>query len=372
MALTTHKVMLDKFNMRGLELKNRLVMAPLTRCRAGDTRVPNALMAEYYSQRADAGLIITEATSISQQGTGYVGNAGVFNDAQRDGWKPVVEAVHKGGSKFFLQLWHQGRASHSDFQQNNQLPVSASAIKLNGDSIHTPLGKKEYETPRALETEEIPGIVNDYKEAARRAKEAGFDGVEIHAANGYLIDQFLQSKTNHRTDKYGGSVEKRYQFLKEIVEAIATVYEPGRIGVRISPNGVFNDMGSPDFREQFIYVAEQLDQYGLAFIDVLDGLAFGFHKLGEPITLSDLRKVYSGPLMGNCGYDFKSAEKAIEEHRADLIAFGRPYITNPDLATRYANGWPLSDFSDMSKWYSPGAEGYTTWPTFKQQLDGKK
>ncbi|MDR3613428.1 MAG: alkene reductase [Candidatus Obscuribacterales bacterium] len=372
MTVKTHKVLLDKFSLRGLELKNRFVMAPLTRGRAGETRVPNALMAEYYSQRTDAGLIITEATSISQQAIGWIGNAGIFNDAQKEGWKPVVEAVHKGGSRFFLQLWHQGRVSHSDFQVDHKLPVAPSAVQLKGDKIHTPLGKKDYEVPRALETDEIPGIVNDYREAARRAKEAGFDGVEIHSANGYLIDQFLQSKTNLRTDKYGGSVEKRYQFLKEVVEAVTTVFEPGRVGVRLSPNGIYDDMGSPDFREQFLYVAEQLDTYGLAYIHVLDGLAFGFHNLGEPVTLSDLRKVFSGPLMGNCGYDFSLAEKAIEEDRADLIAFGRPYITNPDLATRYANGWPLTDYSDMSQWYSHDAKGYTTYLTFQQQLDGKK
>jgi N-ethylmaleimide reductase len=366
MLQKTQPALLEKFNLQGLELKNRIVMAPLTRGRAGESRVPNALMAEYYSQRADAGLIITEATSISLQAIGWLGNAGIYNDAQMSGWKTVVEAVHKAGAPFFLQLWHQGRTSHSDFQVNNQLPVAPSAIKINGDKTHTLKGKRDYEVPRALETEEIPGIVNDYKEAARRAKEAGFDGVEIHAANGYLIDQFLQSKTNHRTDKYGGSIEKRFQFLKEVFEAVATVFPANRIGVRIAPNGIYNDMGSPDFREQFLYVAEQLDSYGPAYIHALDGLAFGFHKLGEPITLNDLRTKFSGPLMGNCGYDFATAEAAIEEKTADLIAFGRPYITNPDLATRFAKGWALTDYSDMSAWYSDGAEGYTTYKKFQE------
>jgi N-ethylmaleimide reductase len=372
MAQQTQLALLEKFNLRGLELRNRIVMAPLTRGRAGETRVPNALMATYYGQRADAGLIVTEATSISLQAIGWLGNAGIYNDAQVEGWKPVVDAVHKGGAKFFLQLWHQGRSSHSDFQVDGKLPVAPSAIKLNNDFIHTPKGKKDHEVPRALETDEIPGIVNDYREGARRAKEAGFDGVEIHAANGYLIDQFLQSKTNHRTDKYGGSIEKRFQFLKEIVEAISTVFEPGRIGVRLAPNGVYNDMGSPDFREQFLYVAKQLDAYGPAYIHVLDGLAFGFHKLGEPITLADLRTVYNGPLMANCGYELATAEAAIEAKEADLVAFGRPYITNPDLATRFANGWPLTDFSDMSNWYSEGAQGYTTYLTYPEQQSAKK
>ena len=366
MAQKTQLALLEKFDLRGLELKNRVVMAPLTRGRTGDTRVPNSLMAKYYSQRADAGLIITEATSISLQAIGYIGNAGIYNDAQMEGWKPAVEAVHKGGAKFFFQLWHQGRASHRDFQVDGQLPVAPSAIQINGGSTHTPKGKKAYEVPRALETAEIPRIVSDYKEAARRAKEAGFDGVEIHAANGYLIDQFIQSKTNHRVDKYGGSIEKRFQFLKEIVEAISEVLEPARIGVRLAPNGAFNDMGSPDFREQFLYVAKQLDVYGLAYIHLMDGLAFGFHKLGDPITLMDFRSVFTGPLIGNCGYDLAKAEEAIKSKAADLIAFGRPYITNPDLATRFANGWTLNDFTDMSKWYTAGEEGYTTYLSYQE------
>jgi len=367
MAQKTQLALLEKFDLRGLELKNRVVMAPLTRGRAGETRVPNALMAKYYAQRADAGLMITEATAISLQAIGWIGSAGIYNDAQTEGWKPVVNAVHEGGARFFLQLWHEGRASHSDFQVDGQLPVAPSAIKITGDTTHTPKGKKEFEVPRALETNEIPEIVNDYKNAAKRAREAGFDGVEVHAANGYLIDQFLQSKTNKRTDDYGGSIEKRYQFLKEIVEAVSTVFEPGRIGVRLSPNGVYNDMGSPDFREQFFYVAKHLDDYGLAYIHVLDGLGFGFHNLGEPMTLADLRTGFGGPLMGNCGYDLAKAEAALEAKTADLIAFGRPYITNPDLATRLANGWPLTDYTDMSAWYSDGAQGYTTYLTYQEQ-----
>ncbi len=367
MAQKTQLALLEKFDLRGLELKNRVVMAPLTRGRAGDTRVPNSLMAKYYGQRADAGLIITEATSISLQAIGYIGNAGIYNDAQLEGWKPVIEAVHKGGAKMFLQLWHQGRASHSDFQVGGQLPVAPSAIKINGDQTHTPKGKKDYEIPRALETDEIPAIVTDYKEAARRAKEAGFDGVEIHAANGYLVDQFIQSKTNHRIDKYGGTIEKRFQFLKEIVEAISKVLEPARIGVRLGPNGSFNDMGSPDFREQFLYVAKQLDVYGLAYIHLMNGLPSGLHKLGEPITLRDMRSVFTGPLIGNCGYDLEKAEEAIKSKAADLISFGRPYITNPDLTTRFANGSPLNDFTDMSKWYTAGEEGYTTYLTYREQ-----
>ncbi len=278
-------------------------------------------------------------------------------------WKPVVESVHNAGGRFFLQLWHTGRASHSSFHPGH-LPVAPSAILLNnGEDIHTPIGKVAREVPRALETSEIARVVNDYRNAAARAKRAGFDGVEIHGANGYLVDEFLQSKTNHRTDQYGGSIENRFRFLKEIVEAVQTVYPAHRIGVRLSPNGVFNDMGSPDYREQFLYVAEQLDRYGLAYLHVMDGLAFGFHGHGEPMTLPEFRKVFRGPLMGNCGYTREAAEKAIASGAADLIAFGRPFISNPDLVERFRNHWPLNADAPVSDWYSPsGPKGYTDYP----------
>ncbi len=201
---------------------------------------------------------------------------------------------------------------------------------------------------------------------AANGKQAGFDGVEIHSANGYLIDQFLQSKTNKRSDQYGGSVANRYRFLKEIVESILTVWDAGRVGIRLSPNGVFNDMGSPDYRETFTYVVQQLNNYGLAYLHLLDGLAFGFHEQGEPMTLAEFRKVYDGVLMGNCGYDRESAEQAIANGDADLIAFGRPYISNPDLVTRFANNWELNPDADMSIWYSFGSEGYTDFPTYQE------
>ena len=289
--------LLSPFDLRGLPLRNRVVMAPLTRARAGRARVPNALMVRYYTQRASAGLIITEATVVSEQGCGWVDSPGIYNDTQEEGWKGIVGALHAEGTPTFLQLWHCGRASHSSFH-GGQPAVSASAIKINGDSIHTPEGKKPYETPRALEVSEISGVVDDYRLAAERARAAGFDGVEIHAANGYLIDQFLQSKTNRRTDRYGGSTENRYRFLKEIVEAVLTVWPAERVGVRLSPNGDFNDMGSEDYRETFTYVAGQLDAFGLAYLHVVDGLAFGFHGLGEPMTLPEFRAVFSGSADG--------------------------------------------------------------------------
>jgi N-ethylmaleimide reductase len=323
-------------------------------------------MAQYYEQRADAGLIITEATVISQQANGWNHTPGIYSDEQVQGWKLTVDAVHKKDTPIFLQLWHCGRASHSSFYENGQLPVAPSAIKIEGDSIHTPTGKHSYEIPRALETDEIPGIVEDYRRAAERAKAAGFDGVEIHSANGYLLDEFLQSKTNKRTDRYGGSLENRFRFLKEVVESVSTVWPSDRIGVRLAPNGAYNDMGSPDFRETFLYVAKELDKYNLAYIHMLDGLAFGFHELGQPITLSDFRTVFSGPLMGNCGYDFKTAEAAISQGNADLIAFARPFISNPDLVERYKNDWPLNPPAEMKDWYSYTEVGYTDFPAYEK------
>ncbi|MEM1181554.1 MAG: alkene reductase [Acidobacteriota bacterium] len=357
--------LLQPLDLHGLELPNRVVMAPLTRARAGIERVPNALMAEYYRQRAAAGVIITEATAISPQANGWNQSPGIYTDEMTRGWAEVVKTVHDAGGRIFLQLWHTGRASHSDFH-GGELPVAPSAIALAGDGIHTPEGKKDYEVPRALETSEIPALVEDYRRAAERAKEAGFDGVEVHAANGYLLDQFLQSKTNQRTDAYGGSVENRYRLLGEVVDAVTGVFPANRVAVRIAPNGVFNDMGSPDFREQFLYTAGQLDAYGLAFLDVLDGLGFGFHKMGEPLTLRDLRQVYRGPLMGNVGYTQETGEAAVAAGDADLIAFGRPFISNPDLVERFAGGLPLADPADMAVWYSAGEEGYTDFPTHRE------
>jgi len=356
--------LLQPFQLGDLALPNRVVLAPLTRGRAGKERIPNATMAEYYVQRASAGLIISEATTISAQANGWLESPGVYTDAMEAGWKQITSAVHAAGGRIFLQLWHMGRASHSDFHDGS-LPVSASAVKINGDGISTPLGKKPYEAPRALETWEIAGVVADYRRAAARARAAGFDGVEIHAANGYLIDQFLQSKTNLRTDDYGGSIEKRARFLREVVEAVSAEWPAGRVGVRISPNGVFNDMGSPNFREQFTHIATMLDRYGLAYLHVVDGLAFGFHKLGEPMTLAEFRRAFRGPLMGNCGYVLESAEKAVAEGLADLVAFGRPFISNPDLVERFRHGWPLAQPADMAAWYAPtGEKGYTDFPAY--------
>ncbi len=355
-------VLFQPFKLHDLILPNRIVLAPMTRSRAGTGRLPNRLMAEYYAQRSSAGLLITEATTISEQANGWNESPGIYTDQMAEGWQHTTDAVHEKGGLIFLQLWHLGRYSHSSFH-NGKPAVAPSAIKINEEYIHTPTGKQPHEVPRALETAEIPRVVGDYRKAAERAKAAGFDGVEVHGANGYLIDTFLQSKTNQRTDQYGGSVENRYRFLEEVVEAITSVWPASRVGVRLSPNGVFNDMGSPDYREQFTFVASQLDRFDLAYLHVLDGLAFGFHKLGAPMTLADFRSVFHGPLIGNCGYTQEAAEKAISAGHADLIAFGRPFISNPDLVERFRNGWPLAPLAPMSDWYSPsGEKGYTNYP----------
>ncbi len=366
-AQTLAKTLLSPFDLAGLSLKNRVVMAPLTRGRAGKEQIPNALMAEYYAQRASVGLIISEATTISKQANGWLNSPGIYLEEQAQAWKQVVDAVHAKGTPFFLQLWHTGRASHSSFQENGQLPVSASAVKLNEDRIHTPIGKQPYETPRALETNEISLVIEDYRQAAQRAQEAGFDGIEILAGHGYLIDQFLQSKTNQRTDQYGSSLENRYRFLKEIVEAILTVFPASRVGVRLSPNSTYNDMGSPNFRETFFYVAQHLNTYGLGYLALIDGLEFnGFHELGEPMVSGEFRDVFTGAIMANSSYTQETASAAIKEGNADLIGFGRPIISNPDLVERFANGWSLNPPADQGVWYSFDKAGYIDFPTYRK------
>ena len=353
----------DPLSIGDINLKNRIVLAPMTRGRAGDERVANDLMAEYYFQRASAGLLITEATVVSEQGIGWLGSPGIYTEQMVEGWKKVTARVAPKGTPIFLQLWHCGRASHSDFH-NGELPVSASSVKLNGDEIHTPVGKKQYEAPRPLTGEEIKATVNDYRKAAENARKAGFAGVEVHAANGYLINQFLDSKTNLRTDNYGGSVENRYRFLQEVLEAVLTVYPSERVAVRLSPNGVFNDMGSPDFRETFLYVAGELNKLNLGYLHLMDGLGFGFHEQGEPMSLREFRSVYNGIIMGNCGYSLEDGRERVETGQADLVAYGRPYISNPDLVERFKNGWPLAPSDDMTYWYTSDSRGYTDYQPY--------
>ena len=354
--------LLEPFQLHALKLSNRIVMAPMTRARAGEERIPNDMMAEYYAQRASAGLIITEATTISEQANGWLNSPGIYTNEMVEGWQKTVASVHSSNGKIFLQLWHCGRASHSSFH-NGKPALAPSAIKINGEYIHTPKGKEPYETPKALSSKEICQTIKDYQNAAINAHEAGFDGVEIHSANGYLLDTFLQSKTNHRTDEYGGSIESRYRMLDEVVHAVCDVWPSTRVGVRISPNGVFNDMGSEDYREQYTYVAGELNKCNLAYLHVMDGLGFGFHEYGKPMTLAEFKNVFASPIIGNVGYTKESAQKAISEGHADLIAFGRPFISNPDLVYRFQNDLPMNPEADMSTWYTPaGAEGYIDFP----------
>jgi len=354
----------EPISIGDLHLNNRIAMAPMTRGRAGKERVPNDLMAEYYFQRSGAGLLITEATVISKQGIGWIDSPGIYTDEMVRGWEKVTGKIKPTGTPIFLQLWHCGRVSHSDFHEGN-LPVSASAVKLNGDHIRTPLGTKPYETPRPLSIDEIRATVSDYRKAAENAKAAGFSGVEVHGANGYLINQFLDATTNHRNDQYGGSLENRFRFFKEVLEAVLEVWPSDRVGVRISPNGVFNDMGCDDYRELYLYVANEINKLTLGYLHIMDGLAFGFHGKGEPMSLSEFRTVFQGVIIGNCGYTKESAQERIAEGNADIIAIGRPFITNPDLPERFRNNWPLNPSEDMSLWYTPGPEGYTNYTPYK-------
>jgi N-ethylmaleimide reductase len=348
-----------------LTLANRFVMAPLTRGRADADRSPNDLMAEYYEQRASAGLIITEATAISPQGYGWFGAPAIYNSAHVDGWRKITNAVHRNGGRIFLQLWHMGRVSHPDFQ-GGALPVGPSAIAAR-DEAHTAEGKKPYVTPRALETSEIPGIVRDYANATRLARDAWFDGVEIHAANGYLPDQFLRDGSNHRTDRYGGSVENRARFLLEVTEAVAAAWSPERVGVRLSPKGTYNDMHDSDPLKTFTYAAHALNKYGLAYLHVFEGLPGHWSaQPGERVT-PHMRRLFKGPLIVNGGYDRVTATRAVAEGEAHLAAFGTQFIANPDLVERFRVGGPLNT-PDPESFYTPGARGYTDYPVLAEAL----
>lgn len=362
MNANTH--LLSPYQLGSLELPNRVIMAPLTRARAGKKRIPNGLMKEYYTQRASAGLIISEATQISEQASGWVETPGIHNDEQIKGWQQITDAVHAQGGKIFLQLWHTGRASHPDFQPNGELPVSASAIRPAGEA-HTPMGKKPHVTPRALEPEEIPGVVQDYAQATRRAQKAGFDGVEIHAANGYLIDQFLRDCSNQRTDIYGGTLENRVRFLREVTEAVVNAWSADRVGVRLSPTNPFNDMRDSDPIATFTYASEALERFGLAYLHVLEALP-GHFLAGEGDRVSPhMRKAFKGTFMINGGYDYVSGESAIANGEADLVAYGVPFIANPDLPERFSREATLNE-PDPSTFYTHEAKGYTDYPTLKE------
>ena len=346
-------------------LANRFVMAPMTRGRAEPDGTPNDLMAEYYEQRANAGLIITEATAISPQGFGWAGAPGIYSHAHVEGWRKVTNAVHRNGGRIFLQLWHMGRASHPDFL-HGELPVPPSAIAANGEA-HTPNGKKPYVTPRALETDDIVRVVEDYAHATQLAREAWFDGVELHAANGYLIDQFLRDGSNQRTDHYGGSVENRARFLLEVTDAVARAWSPGRVGVRLWPTGTYNDMRDTDPLKTFTYATHALKRFGLAYLHVFEGLPGHWSaQPGERIT-PHLRRLFKGPLIVNGGYDLSAAKRAVAEGEADLVAFGVPFLANPDLVERFRTDAPLN-VPDAETFYTVGPRGYIDYPALAEAL----
>jgi N-ethylmaleimide reductase len=339
-------------------LPNRIVMAPLTRMRAPDNS-PTELMATYYAQRASAGLIISEATQISPQGVGYPATPGIHNELQVAGWKKITEAVHAKNGHIFLQLWHVGRISHPDFH-NGQLPVAPSAITPEGFAV-TPYGMKPFVTPRALETDEIPGIVKHYQQAAINALAAGFDGIEIHSANGYLLDQFLRDGTNKRTDRYGGTLENRARFLLEVTEAVATVCSAERVGIRLSPSGTFNDMTDSDPEMIFVYLLGQLNRFGLAYLHVVDVLESDIRHGASVINLEVLRKAYNGAMIVCGGYGQVRAEEVIAQGMADAVAFGQLYIANPDLVERFKLNAPLNE-PDPATFYGGNEKGYTDYP----------
>jgi len=344
-------------------LLNRIVMAPLTRNRAGAGNVPQAMNVEYYAQRASAGLIITEATQVSPQGVGYPNTPGIHTPAQIQGWKKVTDAVHKRNGRIFLQLWHVGRISHPSLQLNGALPVAPSAIKPEGEA-YTYQGLQPFVTPRALETGEIAGVIEQYRDAAQNALQAGFDGVEIHSANGYLLDQFLRNGTNHRTDAYGGSMENRARLLLEVTEAVANVWGADRVGVRISPVHTFNSMYDSQPHLTFGYVAKLLNRFGLAYLHVVESrYSDGAYPVKSAQAFDDrmLRDAFQGTYMANAGYDRDRALTALRADDADLIAFGAMFIANPDLPLRLALNAPLN-LPDVSTFYGGGEKGYTDYP----------
>jgi N-ethylmaleimide reductase len=340
-----------------LKLPNRILMAPLTRCRADQDHVPTPLMAEYYSQRASAGLIIAEATAVMPGCSAFGADPGVHNDAQVAGWKQVTDTVHAKGGRIVLQLWHGGRACHP-LLNHGAIPVAPSAIPITNDEVHTPQGKVPYVTPRALEDDEIPTIIAGFQSAAENAKTAGFDGVEIHGANGYLLDEFLRDGSNQRSGAYGGSVENRARLMLEVLEATIDVWGSDLVGLRLSPLNSYNSMRDSDPIGTFTWLATRLNDYNLAYLHVMRGDFLG-EQQGDVLT--PIREAYTGVLVGNTGYTAEEAERAIANGQLDAIAFGTPFLANPDLPNRFARNAPLNA-PDPSKFYSSGAQGYTDYP----------
>ncbi len=354
--------MFDPITLGSLVLPHRILMAPLTRCRAAAGHVPTAMNATYYRQRASAGMIISEATSVSPRGFGYPNTPGIFSDAQVAGWRGVTDAVHAAGGRVLCQLWHVGRISHPSYQPDGALPVAPSAIKPKGQ-IFTGERMEDYVTPRALEAAELPGIVAEYESGARQAKAADFDGVEIHNANGYLLDQFLRDRTNHRTDRYGGSVAHRARLTLEVAEAVVGVWGGDRVGIRFSPAGVFNDMGDSDPFATFSHVLRELNRLHLAYVHITCVTAQDIaHGAVAGVGPQELRPAFKGGVVSAGGFTLQSGNQALAEGWADAIAFGVPFLANPDLPERFRRGAPLNP-PDEATFYASGPKGYTDYPT---------
>lgn len=360
--------LLEPIQLGPYQLPNRVVMAPLTRNRALPGNVPGPMNATYYAQRASAGLIVSEASQISPQAQGYPSTPGIHSAEQVEGWKLVTQAVHERGGHIFLQLWHVGRVSHPSLQPNGELPVAPSAIAPEGDAS-TFKGPKPFVTPRALETDEIPGIIEQYRQAAQNALDAGFDGVEIHGANGYLLDQFLHDGSNHRTDQYGGSIENRARLLMEVTEAVVGVWGSDRVGLRLAPSGTFGSMADSDPKALFTYVVEQLNRFKLAYLHIVEP------RLDNSITLEGdadglstryFRKIYTGVLISAGGHDRESGNAVVAAGDADMVAYGRWFISNPDLVTRFAHQAALNPY-DRDTFYGGDERGYTDYPTMELQ-----
>lgn len=343
-----------------ITLPNRVLMAPLTRCRAGPGFVPTAMMAEYYRQRASAGLIISEATPVCPEGHGYPDTPGIYTDEQVAGWRTVTQAVHDAGGRIFLQLWHVGRVSHPDFQPGGALPVAPSAVMLAGE-VRTPQGRKQRVMPRALELREIPKVVEQFRDGASRALDAGFDGVEIHGANGYIIDQFLKSSSNARTDEYGGSIANRARFLFDVIDAVHGVWGPGRVGLRLSPSGNTNGQLDSDPLTTFSYVVKRLNDYPLAYAHIMRAQDEDPRKRTVDIPIQTFRDLYNGVIVTNGRMTREVAGDFIARGEADAVAFGKAFIANPDLPERLRRGAALNK-PDPATFYSSDAAGYIDYP----------
>jgi N-ethylmaleimide reductase len=375
-AMLTPSILFEPVSLGRYRLPHRIVMAPLTRSRARQPgNVPTRLNACYYAQRASAALIIAEATQVSQQGQGYAWTPGIHSREQVEGWRLVTDAVHEAGGRIFLQLWHVGRISHPALQPDGMLPVAPSAIKPSGEAfIENKDGEAQlvpFVTPRALQIEEMPYIVQQYVRGAKSALDAGFDGVEVHSANGYLLDQFINSSTNRRSDKYGGAIENRARLLLQVVDAVCAVWGAGRVGVRLSPLGTFNNVGDDDPEAIFGYIAEELSYDDLAYLHVINPASAAFEQRIEPDRralrmLELMREKYRGTLIVAGGFDRDSAEEWLTRGRADLIAFGRKFLANPDLPERFRLQAALNA-DDPSTYYGGGAKGYTDYPTLAQE-----